>query len=361
MILGYFVLALFLLCAAAVIWAAIIRIPDLLYMAYELFLRWFKPGSYQALMDRRRAWLGNQSREREERWKIAVEEEAETKRKAIQDAAEAERRRKEFLEWLDYSDVKGPWGPHSSRGELFLSPKAVPHAVDNRLNPDRKKRLNRNARSSRDVPDYRSYSSPRHSYPIYPSPLKHTPTDVVPIAPRRRNRSSIVKKFEDAGIHLYHFTPAENEEGISRLNGLLPRDALEKKGFAVHYLSSVGSRNTDDRKGLSSYVHLAFHDVHSMLSAVKFRRAGEIIVYQVSLLVLDLEGCCFTRSLANANVAVLTPIDEINRSDLAVIASGGEEAKKWQLLVPSKIPRSYLREHSRHQGLDDSWRPGLYS
>lgn len=239
-----------------------------------------------------------------------------------------------FLEWLDYSDVH-PGLPSEDYYEQFKSYRPPQSTTESRVS---------NAAGKQPGTSHLASGSVAQTPPVT-APVPKTP---------HRTFSPLVRRFLDEGIHLYHFTDAANLESVKRL-GLLPRTQLETKLLRVEYLSNDLSRSLDERSGLSDFIHLSFHPEHRMLKAAQCRTSGSIVVLAVSLEVLDCQGCCFTRALANASDAVRIPIADMADSDFRQMKAGSNESRKWQLLVPGHIPWRLLKVESTHERLIPLW------
>lgn len=246
-----------------------------------------------------------------------------------------------FLEWLDYSD------PRTTQSEAQLPPSSYYDQFKSSRPPGV-------TTQNRESDDGRLESTTSKS--VSGGVIQPVPVAAPTSNPRKQSTSPLVAKFLNEGIHLFHFTDATNLESIKEV-GLLSRRDLATRPIPVNYLSDDLSRSLDDQRGLSDFVHLAFHPEHMMLKAVQYqsRTSNSIVVLGVRLSVLDRPGCCFTRTLANANGAVRIPITEISDSDLRQLASVSYESRKWQLLVPGSIPMSLMRVHAIHESLTPIW------
>jgi hypothetical protein len=160
---------------------------------------------------------------------------------------------------------------------------------------------------------------------------------------------------------LYHFTDRRNLPLIRKHGGLYPMAALKKKKIAVPAPGgNEWSQDADGKCGMDEYVHLCFRNTHPMeYVARQDGRIGDTVFLQVHPDVLSWEGVRFTAGVSNkAGVATQTMdaaskiIDyevlytRTNWSDPAIQARL-QQAEKYEILVPKKIPLEMIRNLPR--------------
>ena len=156
---------------------------------------------------------------------------------------------------------------------------------------------------------------------------------------------------------LYHFTDRRNLPSIRENGGLYPMTKLRKKNIKV--VAPGGnewSQDADGMKGVDAYVHLCFRNNHPMeYLARKEGRIGDTIFLQIHPDVLNWNGVLFTDDVANKSGVETHTIEEAreiidfdvlytrtNWSDPKIQARL-QQAEKYEILVPKKIPLEMIR------------------
>jgi hypothetical protein len=156
---------------------------------------------------------------------------------------------------------------------------------------------------------------------------------------------------------LYHFTDRRNLQSIREHGGLYPMTKLRKKSIKV--VAPGGnewSQDADGIKGVDAYVHLCFRNNHPMeYLARKEGRIGDTIFLQIHPDVLNWDGVLFTDDVANKSGVETQTIEEAreiidfevlytrtNWSDPKIQARL-QQAEKYEILVPKKIPLEMIR------------------
>lgn len=156
---------------------------------------------------------------------------------------------------------------------------------------------------------------------------------------------------------LYHFTDTRNIPSIVK-HGILSASERAK----VNILDNVSggndwSHDQDIRKGLTDYVHLCFFDTHPMeYHARSEGRLNETYFIKVLPDIIDREGVKFCAGVSNAADSIIFGLDEFeNHMDMKALFRymkwrDSEElarvkiTEKYEILIPKRIPKSYLRK-----------------
>jgi hypothetical protein len=156
---------------------------------------------------------------------------------------------------------------------------------------------------------------------------------------------------------LYHFTDRRNLPLIREHGGLYPVAKLIKKDIKVPAPGGNDwSRDADGMKGMDKYVHLCFRNTHPMeYVARQDGRIGDTIFLQIHADVLLWDGVRFTADVSNKSGVEIHTIEEARkiidfevlytRTDWsnADIQKRLQQAEKYEILVPKKIPLELIR------------------
>lgn len=154
---------------------------------------------------------------------------------------------------------------------------------------------------------------------------------------------------------LYHFTDRRNLDLIKKLGGLLPLADLMKQDIKIPAPGgNQWSRDADELKGMGRYVHLCFRNSHPMEYAARADgRLTDTVFLAIHADVLKFPGAMFTPDVSNKVGVTAVPIAEAEidyevlytRTDWsnAAIQSRLQQAEKYEVLIPQKIPLSLIR------------------
>jgi len=156
---------------------------------------------------------------------------------------------------------------------------------------------------------------------------------------------------------LYHFTDRRNLPLIREHGGIYPVTKLKKKNIKVPAPGgNEWSRDADSMKGMDAYVHLCFRNTHPMEYVARAEgRIGDTIFLQVHADVLTWDGVMFTADVSNKAGVEIHTIKEARklidfevlytRTDWsnAEIQKRLQQAEKYEILVPKKIPLDLIR------------------
>jgi ssDNA thymidine ADP-ribosyltransferase, DarT len=156
---------------------------------------------------------------------------------------------------------------------------------------------------------------------------------------------------------LYHFTDRRNIPLIREHGGLYPMTKLRKKNIEVPAPGGNDwSQDADGIKGMDAYVHLCFRATHPMeYVAREAGRIGDTIFLQIHPDVLLWDGVKFTADVSNKVGVEIHTIDEAKKIidfevlytrtnwGNAAIQKRLQQAEKYEILVPKKIPLELIR------------------
>ena len=156
---------------------------------------------------------------------------------------------------------------------------------------------------------------------------------------------------------LYHFTDRRNLPLIREHGGLYSADELVNRKIEVPAPGGNDwSRDADGIKGMDKYVHLCFRNTHPMeYVARQDGRISDTIYLQIHADVLLWDGVRFTGDVSNKAGVQLHTIEEAKkiidfevlytRTDWrnADIQKRLQQAEKYEILVPTKIPLEMIR------------------
>jgi hypothetical protein len=156
---------------------------------------------------------------------------------------------------------------------------------------------------------------------------------------------------------LYHFTDRRNLLLIQQLGGLFPKAELDRKGIAIPAAGgNQWSWDADRTKGLHNYVHLCFRSNHPMeYVARQDGRIQDSIFLEIHPSVLNYNGVRFTADVSNKSGVTLYTLEQAmdvidfqvlyTRTDWSdpAIQERLKQAEKYEILVPSTIPLSLIR------------------
>jgi hypothetical protein len=155
--------------------------------------------------------------------------------------------------------------------------------------------------------------------------------------------------------YIYHFTDKRNIHEIKKHGGLMPRAMLNNIPYVPG--GNQWSIDADNCMGMQNYVHLCFLDDHPMEFLARAREEGRIdsIWLEVSTDIFDLPNVKYCAGVANrADAKYLTANEAIKIMDFDHLFNPYDfnveenrlrhnEAKKYEILVPSKISVELIR------------------
>jgi len=155
---------------------------------------------------------------------------------------------------------------------------------------------------------------------------------------------------------LYHFTDKRNLPSILKMGGLYPLSRLQELKIEIPAPGGNDwSHDADALKGVDSYVHLCFRNVHPMeFIARRDGRIEETVFLQIDPSVMQFSGVRFTDDVSNKAGVESVPIADANpRVDFEVLYFRREwnpeiqarlaKTEKYEVLVPHIIPLSLIR------------------
>jgi hypothetical protein len=152
---------------------------------------------------------------------------------------------------------------------------------------------------------------------------------------------------------IYHFTDKRNILGIKNYHGLLPRAMLNNISYVPG--GNQWSINADNRSGMHKYIHLCFLNDHPMEYHARDEGRIDSVWLEISTDVLDLPGVMYCAGVSNqAGAKYLTAEEAIKVMDFKHLFNWTDfkidgnmeqhnEAKKYEILVPTKIPIELIR------------------
>lgn len=159
-------------------------------------------------------------------------------------------------------------------------------------------------------------------------------------------------KFGQFGVtSIWHFTDRSNIDLIKQQGGLLCLEELERRGVQGFIPGGNDwSHEADERKGLKSYVHLAFIPNHPMqYAAVQDGRIKDPVWLKIKAQVALVDGVRFTADVSNkSGVPILTPEEARDELDFEVlfkyldwtdpmVMARRKAAEKSEILVPEFV------------------------
>lgn len=152
---------------------------------------------------------------------------------------------------------------------------------------------------------------------------------------------------------VYHFTDKRNIPEIKKQGGLLPRAMLSN----IPYIpgGNQWSIDADNYSGMQNFVHLCFLNDHPMEFCARNEGRIDSIWLEILTDVLDLPDVKYCAGVANqAGATYVTAIEAIKIMDFDHLFNWHDfkiyenmerhnEAKKYEILVPSRIPIELIR------------------
>jgi hypothetical protein len=151
---------------------------------------------------------------------------------------------------------------------------------------------------------------------------------------------------------VYHFTDKRNISEIKKQGGILPRSIIQNAYIPGGNRQSV---DMDNNKGMQNYVHLCFLDDHPMEFIARDQGRIDPIWLKISTDVLDIPGVLYCAGVSNAIDAIylnakqaikIMDFDHLfNYYDFSIENNMElhNQAKKYEILIPTKIPLNYIR------------------
>lgn len=158
--------------------------------------------------------------------------------------------------------------------------------------------------------------------------------------------------LEQNGIdRLYHFTSSKNVSSINK-NGICSLYELKQRGIITDFTSSPTSRNIDERKGLTDYIHLGYEQKHPMLMmALSDGILSHFKVYEINPLLIIEKDTMYSLGNVAANIAQISddiqfffkiPFHRFHKKEYLSLSAEDKTLFQSEVLIKNKIDNTQL-------------------